>query len=126
MGGVLPRSCHPMVLPLAEGESAAPDGRSRRPFPVLRTTPPACPLRLSTGLCTSRLDAGNGCRETVGAVRQTGRRYPPEYTDTMTTTFLYFRRDTSERPPAPSREPPQHQAPSVAGRGTRDERNARH
>ena len=36
---------------------------------MLRTAPPACLHRLSTALCTARLDAGTGCQETVGAVR---------------------------------------------------------
>jgi hypothetical protein len=40
-----------------------------RPIPMLRTAPAACLHRLSTGLCTARLDAGTGCRETVRAIR---------------------------------------------------------
>jgi hypothetical protein len=45
-------------------------------IPMLRTVHAACLHRLSTGLCTARLDARTGCRQTVGAVRYNGRDRP--------------------------------------------------
>ena len=66
-----------------DGIAAASVGRGRWPFcavpssfPTLRTAPAACLHKVSTRLCTSRLDAGRGAQKTVGTVYY-NRRGPP-------------------------------------------------